>query len=275
MTSINLNNWKLTIPTDKDGKKTKGKALDVLQPSAFHSEHFINESYGITFICPVDGATTGGSEYPRCELREMNGPKLAAWNTSTGGTMTSTLQVLEQPLDSAGKPAKMVIGQIHGKSNELIRLYWEDGRVYYVCDKAGDKNKELSFSLLSPQGKEPKIQIGDKFVYEITARSTTLYVRLKSGGVLYIGSMEINAIWDTDELYFKAGVYLGVNKSQGATGQGRVKFTGLDYSHVKGGGFGGWIEDAAPQPPAVAGTLNATDLKDIRNIVRQELLLNK
>jgi len=73
----------------------------------------------------------------RSELREMNGSLPGAWNLAQGGTMTATLKIDSIPTLSDGKLGRVVIGQIHGQTNELCRLYWDNNQVYFKNDLAG------------------------------------------------------------------------------------------------------------------------------------------
>lgn len=233
---FDLSKWKLTLPV----KGEKGKAKEVENLTGFETAHFYDApDKAMVFVAPVDGPTTKGSKYPRSELREMNNGKEAAWTIATGGTMSATLKIDKTPIDKEGHPARLVIGQIHGKKNELIRLYWQDNTVYFNNDQSGPENKENSFYFQDASGRTPKIQLGEKFAYVIDAYGETLNVRLYTKDGEYKASSPINDIWTDDVFYFKAGVYLGVNKDQGAKGQGKVSFYALDYSHVKGQGLKG------------------------------------
>jgi Alginate lyase len=68
--------------TEKDGT-----LLIVKQPqlATFAMEpYFYVSNSAVLFSAFVNGSTTGGSLYPRSELREMNGTEGAAWNTAKG-----------------------------------------------------------------------------------------------------------------------------------------------------------------------------------------------
>ena len=86
----------------------------------------------MVFEASVDGATTQGSKYARTELREMDGHEKAAWKLADGGTLTATLTVDETPFKDNGSPGRVVVGQIHGQDDELVRLYYEGGKVYFM-----------------------------------------------------------------------------------------------------------------------------------------------
>lgn len=247
---FDLTKWNMTIPEDSSGGITGlAKTIDNLYD--YESQYFYDDTDGgMVFKAMVEGATTSGTHYARSELRELASPgKIAFWNLATGGTMTATLKVDAVPLLFDGTPGKFVIGQIHGKSDELTRLYWDNGTVYFKNDQSGGTNSEHQFLLTNAAGETPSIAIGEKFSYMIDAHGSTLTVKVFADGQEYDSVTSINSIWQGDTLYFKAGVYLGVNETQG-TGYGQASFYGIDYSHTAGQGMGGIVAtDPATPPP--------------------------
>lgn len=246
---FNLNNWNITLPVDSRGSKS-GTAAEVENLINYeNSNYFWDANDGaMVFRAMSDGATTSGSKYARTELREMNGEERAAWKLSQGGTMSATLKIDALPTWSDGSPGRMVVGQIHGNDHELVRLYYEDGTVHFVNDRAGSGNKETTFTLTNARGEQPKIGIGEKFSYLIDAQGKTLTVKVFADGQEYKSVTSINSVWQSDQLYFKAGVYLGINESNGK-GYGQASFYGLDFSHANGG-LGGWKANMVDKPDA-------------------------
>jgi len=266
---FNLENWKLTLPVDSKGG-TSGGAYEVLDLIGFESaEHFYDGPGGtMVFSASTDGSTTGGSKYPRSELREMNGEDRAAWTLKEGGTMTATVAVNEVPTRSDGKPGRLIVGQIHGEDEELVRLYWENGTVYFMNDQAGPDKEETRFDFKDSGGKTPSIGIDEKFSYKIDARGDTLTVTIYADGKEYVSESTLHSVWQSDTFYFKAGVYLGVNESSGS-GVGTVSFYGLDFSHVAGQGLGGLDDGGTTTPPPTEtdpDTLVGTDGNDVFNV---------
>lgn len=232
---FDLTNWKITLPIpDK-----KGKALEEKKLKGYESQYFYDQNGAMVFWAPVEGSTTKNSKYPRSELREREDGKDAKWNLARGGTMTATLRIDQVPQDKDGDPGKLVIGQIHGEDDELIRLYWDNGTVYFKNDISGKDGKEHLFRLRDAAGNTPRVSMGETFAYKIDARGDQLAVTIYADGQEYHSVTAINPVWQKDTLYFKAGVYLGVNANQGATGAAKVSFYGLDFSHEPGGGLGG------------------------------------
>lgn len=235
---FDFSEWRLALPVDSSGKTT-GLSAQIDNLKAYlGSEYFRTANNTLTFSAAVDGATTSSSKYARSELRELSDGRSAAWNLKQGGTMTATLSVDSAPVYFNGTTGKLVVGQIHGKNDELVRLYWDNGSVYFVNDKAGPSNKELKFQLLSAEGETPSVSLGETFSYKINAIGNTLEVIVYADGKTYSSTTTINSVWQSDSLYFKAGVYLGVNETQGM-GVGQTSFYGLDFAHTQGEGLGG------------------------------------
>lgn len=273
--NFDLSSWKITLPVDSSGGIT-GTAMEVLKLSGYtQSSYFYTGSTGaMTFRAPVDGATTSGSNYARSELREMNGSSGAAWNLSTGGSMTATLSVDQIPTRFDGTMGKVVVGQIHGSNDELVRLYWDAGKMYFANDLSGTDNTEHKFYFADAAGNQPDVSLGEKFSYVISAHGSALDVDVYADGNIYHSHTAINSIWQGDSLYFKAGAYLGVNETQG-TGFGQDSFYDLRFTHGSTdltplalgstggsttGTTSGTTGTTTPTAPVVAGlTLNGTD----------------
>lgn len=239
--NFDLSNWKLTLPVDSAGGIT-GTAVEIKSLANYTSLYFYTGSDGaMTFRAAVDGATTSGSNYARSELREMKGVDRAAWNLTTGGVMTATLEVDAVPTRFDGSVGKVVVGQIHGASNELVRLYWDNSKVYFVNDQAGSTNSETKFYFVNSAGLQPNVSLNEKFSYIIDAKGSSLEVSLYADGDVYRSVTAINSVWQSDLFYFKAGAYLGVNETQG-TGFGQTSFYDLRFNHT----------DTALSPPSLA-----------------------
>jgi Alginate lyase/RTX calcium-binding nonapeptide repeat (4 copies) len=228
--NFDLSNWKITLPVDSSGKTT-GTAIEVKNLSGYqNSKYFYTAADGaMTFYAAVDGATTSGSSYARSELREMNGTAKAAWNLSTGGFMSATLEVDAAPMrDGQGK--KIVVGQIHGEDDELVRLYWHDNKLYFANDLSGSDNKEHTFNFKADDGSAPDVSLNEKFSYTINAKGSLLDVDIYADGKVYHSHTTINSVWQSDSFYFKAGAYLAANETNGS-GYGQTSFYALSFNH--------------------------------------------
>ncbi len=235
--------FKLTLPVDSKGSNI-GEAIEIkhLTPDFEIKPYFYkSKSGGQIFSGPFDGSTTSGSHYPRCELKEIDkatGNDNFTWKIKQGGTLTATLRVLELPITSKGGAGDIVIGQIHGPNDELCRLKYGLGQIYFVDDKAGSKKKETKFILLSDTGKPTIIPLNDSFSYRIAVTDgKILTVTVLYQGKTYIAAETIGSFWKDKGLYFKAGVYTQVGKpgsgagTVGGSGSGTVEFEKIEIVH--------------------------------------------
>jgi hypothetical protein len=228
--NFDLSNWKITLPVDANGGLS-GNAMEVKNLSTYqNSKYFYTAADGaMTFVASVDGATTSGSSYARSELREMNGTANAAWNLKTGGFMSATLEVDAAPIRD-GMGGRIIVGQIHGQDDELVRLYWENGKLYFANDQAGSSNSETKFYFVNASGQQPNVSLDERFSYTIDAKGDTLEVTVFADGQIYKSVSKINSVWQSDTFYFKAGAYLGANETNG-TGYGQTSFYALNFNH--------------------------------------------
>jgi Ca2+-binding RTX toxin-like protein len=194
-------------------------------------KYFYTGSDGaMIFRAPVEGATTSGSRYARSELREMNGSERAAWTTNQGGYMKATLTVDQAPTLFNGMKGRVVVGQVHGQDEELVRLYWEKDTLYFVNDIAGATGRETKFALTNKAGLKPDVSLDERFTYSIDVTANRVKVTVSADGQSYTATDTIHQAWKSDAFYFKAGTYLGVNETQGA-GYGQTSFYDLKFSH--------------------------------------------
>ena len=215
-TAIDLTRWKVTLPVNEDGEISgQGDAVELTRPAGFALPPYYDVQPGsITFMAPTDGARTGGSNYPRSELREMDGNgDEYEWTVADGGRLGATLKVNELPKARDDLPSRVVVGQIHGPDDELCRIYYTDkGEVYFIDDKAEEETEETIYKLTSADGKEPSIPLGATFSYKIDANAERLMVTVTHDDIDYVGTDRISAFWPGKPLYFKAGAYVQVGK---------------------------------------------------------------
>ncbi|WP_457093835.1 polysaccharide lyase family 7 protein [Microvirga sp. P5_D2] len=229
--NFDLTKWKIGLPIDSNGGYS-GTATEVKNLIGYeHPTYFYTGPDGaMVFAAPVEGATTSGSNYARSELLEMNGTVRAAWNLQQGGFMAAALEIDQAPIKFSGVAGRIVVGQIHGLDNELVRLYWENNKIYFVNGQAGATNTATTFYLTNANGEQPNVSINESFSYTIHAKGDDLLVRVEADGQTYTSLTRINDVWDSDVFYFKAGTYLGVNETQG-TGWGQTSFYNLTFNH--------------------------------------------
>ncbi|HEX7897656.1 MAG TPA: polysaccharide lyase family 7 protein [Planctomycetota bacterium] len=198
MTNVDLRGWKLTLPV--------GKPDEIRDLAGFKSEHFESGPDGLLFRAPVEGVTTKGSSYPRCELRE-----LALWSTESGThTMSITQAITRLP---ARKP-HVVAGQIHDARDDVIMIRLE-GKTLFV--EGGGKDLGLL---------DPAYALGTFFDVKVVAAASRIRVA-------YNGADKVDVERPAVGCYFKAGVYTQSNLEKGdvAGERGEVRIRALSVRH--------------------------------------------
>lgn len=231
--NFDLSHWKLTLPVNGAEERSAAELVAGFQ----HRDAFFTDEQtgGMTFKARNHGATTSGSHFARSELREMLAPagsaKAAAnnWIISTSsdaakraaggvdGTMRATLTV--DHVSTTGETAKVgrvVVGQIHGPSTEVIRLYYHKrpadarGAIYFAHDDPHSGDSVFIPIFGDPQRLNPPdgIALGETWSYEIQVVGRTLTVSVTPHGrATTTVTHPIHAGYDGLALYFKAGVY--------------------------------------------------------------------
>lgn len=225
---ISLKNWKITLPIC-DG----GEAKEIKQPdldkyvAAGGSEWFKKTAEGLDFYVNSRGAcTTGGSENPRSELREMNvdGSKEYNWNPSSGTHRMVVRQKVTE-LNVQGDSAGVVIGQIHDVDKEIddYTVFRLEGKTLYAFVD-GKKSKSKVIDNNFPLNQEISLGFSVegnaiKFLYDRTGAAAQ---PPEVHSVPYPGGSK--------GAYFKAGNYCQCGKD-GRSGSTRVVITGLGVTH--------------------------------------------
>jgi hypothetical protein len=222
---IDLSHWKLTLPTDASNQYS-GHATEISAAqltAGFEDPHFQTDANGhLVFWCPVNGAMTEGTEFPRSELREMLEPDDSTVNWPLRGThiLEAQCRVLQVPSNP-----KVIIGQIHsysGKSKPLIKLQYYKGRIealVKVSPTAG-KDRKLTF---------PEVGLNNDIAYQIKVQDGLLSITV-NGVTQTENVVESAADWANQTFYFKAGVYPQDNDGPASEGS-RVSFSVLNVSH--------------------------------------------
>lgn len=246
--------WKSTMPYDAAGGTT-GTAVEVWPPAllTLDNQYFDRQVNGsIIFEAPVDGARTSGSNYARCELREIlpDGSNEYEWTPETGGRLECTCAVLELPTQTVGSAGeRAIIGQIHGPNDEPCRLYfYRDGHLEFADDKAGagTSGTETLFQLKNASGQVSAIPLGDYFTYVIEMDRTGIRTTVLYNNVNYTAFSPLSNFWPGKLCYFKSGSYnaigkVGTSAGQQGTGRARVQFQRIirpKHPHVLGSGTG-------------------------------------
>ncbi|MFY0625552.1 MAG: polysaccharide lyase family 7 protein [Reichenbachiella sp.] len=257
--NFDLSDWKVTLP-DQVEIKEKELSAGFERANEFYTDPVTG---AMVFRCPNNGAT-GGSTYPRSELREM----LRAGNTGIGttgfglnnwvfssssqsnqdisggidGKLTATVTVDHVSTSgTSSKVGRVIIGQIHASDDEPCRLYYRKlpdnskGSIYIAHEPT--TSSEQWYDMIgsrSSNASNPSdgIELGERFSYEIKVEGNTLTVTIMRPGkpdVQQIVDMTNSGFAD-DWMYFKAGVY-NQNNTGNEDDYCQVSFYALSNSH--------------------------------------------
>ncbi|MFJ8538387.1 polysaccharide lyase family 7 protein [Streptomyces sp. NPDC093591] len=189
---LDLTNWKMTLPTGEDEDPT-----EITQPelATFSADPWFRADAGcdaVVFRAAVNGVTTGGSNYPRAELREMTdgGEDEAAWSTTDG---THTLVVREAFTALPAERPWLVGAQVHGGDDD-VTVFRLEGSSLYITD-GDDRHAHLVTD---------DYELGTEFEAKFVARDGEI-------DAYYNGRLETTISHDGDTNYFKAGAYTQAN----------------------------------------------------------------
>lgn len=309
--NFDLSSWYITTPADEDGD---GKADSVYEnelvagwtdPRYFYTDPATG---GMVFrVTPAGAKTSKNTSYTRTELRGMlrkgdyaiqtrvdggypnknnwvfSSAPLSAQAASAGvdGKLTATLAVNQVTrLGKAYQVGRVVIGQIHAKNDEPIRLYFRKlprnkyGSIYFAHDP--EIGKEVWVDVIGGRGDridnpEDGIALDEVFTYEIEVKG-------KPEGDQIIPMLHLKIIRDDgsevvaepfdmrdsgfsveDEfMFFKAGAYTGNNSSpEPETDFDRVIFYKLEHSHTPPPADGPALTQKAMPAPVATGPAKA------------------
>jgi poly(beta-D-mannuronate) lyase len=212
---LDLSAWKLTVPVDKD---RDGRADEITQPelgSFVDFTAFFASKAGdaVIFRSHCGGATTKGSQYPRCELREMdhrNKGRLAAWDTDMGvHRMTTMLAITQTP------PVKkhVVCAQIHDAEDDVLMVRLEGKKLLVERTSERDVLLATDYMLGTP--------------FELT-------IEAADGRIRVWHNAELKMDWKLarQNCYFKAGCYTQSNTDKDAAdAYGEVAIYRLRIEH--------------------------------------------
>ncbi|HDZ07190.1 hypothetical protein LCGC14_0165730 [marine sediment metagenome] len=253
--SIDLSNWKVTIPEGKG----KGGAISVEPPAILDyatnetlKPYMYNDSTkgALTFYAYPTSATTANTKYSRSELREqmVPGDDNVNWTFKQGGTLKAKLSVDDVSRDENGKYHKVIILQIHGRlTNEqrdlidqkdnnappVLKIYWQNGKIRVKTKKL--KNTEVnSIGILheeawtDDEGFNFEQEVGfGKFQIEIKVTDGKMVVSLNKTEFAVYDDFNMKR-WGVFENYFKAGNYF---QSRDEKSFAKVSFYELEVEH--------------------------------------------
>ena len=228
--NFDLAHWYLGLP-DTGSSSIQPSALE----AGYTSQYFYTGTDGaMVFWAPVNGGTTSGSTYPRSELRELisgidNSTNV---NWSALGTHALTAQCRVTQVPSNGK---VIIGQIHGGSTPLCKIYYSNGILYtrVHTQPTGGSENQYEFGTTT---------LGGPINYELEVIDGVL--RMTVNGITHTFDFVTGSNWGGSSFYFKAGSYCQDNVGQSDEGS-RVAFYSLNVNHVI---------DAPPAPTNLAAS---------------------
>lgn len=196
---LNLSNWKITLPIQQENfsfrdEKKSPEPLEIKQPelTAYKLDPWFTvtpDKKGVVFRAAVNALSTGNSDYPRSELREMtaNGEKEIFWPSTSG---THTL-FLDQAITAVPKnKSEVVAGQIHGDDNDIMVIRLDNPKLYLARGKSNLASLDENYTLGKRFTIKFVIQNGQVMVYynDSSAPVYTLEKKVKMA-------------------YFKVGIY--------------------------------------------------------------------
>lgn len=190
--AVDLAQWSLTLPTGKQGHPDTVKPAD-LAATANDDFHRTDDGRGLVLSARADGVTTGGSDYPRSELREVDGDRDAAW-TNTRGTHTLDLREAVTAVPK-GKP-EVVAAQIHDGHDDVIQVRLEGAKLLVAADD-GKTTRTL----------DPAYKLGTPYRVRIVAADSRVTVQ-------YNDEAPVTLPLSGTGWYFKVGAYVQANGSQ-------------------------------------------------------------
>jgi len=213
---LDLSSWRLTLPVDTERAETPDE-VSLPELSSFSDEryfYFDASTGGVVFRAHCGGETTRGSDYPRCELREMtrDGAEQAAWNTDDNAVHVMTMKAAITETPAAKR--HVVCAQIHHANDDLLMVRLEGTKLFI------ERNSVDRVML------NRRYELGDPFQLRIQAGRGTV-------NVWYNDQHSMNWQVSQNGCYFKAGCYTQSNLSHGdmADACGEVVFYELNVEH--------------------------------------------
>ncbi|MFY0596645.1 MAG: polysaccharide lyase family 7 protein [Cognatishimia sp.] len=317
--NFDLLGWYMTTPADDDGDGRSDSVYENelsagwVDPRYFYTDPVTG---GMVFrVTPAGAKTSENTSYTRSELRGMlrrgdekigtrganknnwvfSSAPLSAKAAAAGidGKLRATLSVNQVTRQGkAYQVGRVVIGQIHAKNDEPIRLYYRKlphnkyGSLYFAHDP--EIGKETWVTVIGSRADradnpDDGIALDEIFTYEIEVKGKRegdltipmlhLTITRDDGSQVSIEPFDMRESgFSTDDefMFFKAGAYSGNNTSpEPDTDFDRVTFYELDYSHNKPPS-GAWVDrlvaaekakklalltEVTPPNPAQAGTI--------------------
>ena len=255
--NFNLLAWTLTLPLPL-GEQGNAISIDtpilngypILNTGYSNPPYFFTDTVtgSMNFFAPLNGATTTNSFFPKSELSEkLLNSTSPSWRLATfeSNSMTASLLVTQVP------PSKrIIIGALRDKGNSdasgvlvakkaLVKLFYDlnqldpNGNPCNGCVYAQIRPVPIQDIYLKTVVLANNTPLNKLFIYRITVlRDGTLTVKVnnKSTSFNLNTSLDNTVGWGTQELLFKAGVYVPDTGTSNVLG-GAVNFYSLQVKH--------------------------------------------
>jgi hypothetical protein len=206
----------------------------------FHSA----SSVGVAFYTPVEGAHTSGSKNCRTELREtdISGKNINWSPTFAQSSLSATLAINAVPTVMAGvsKLTYIDIGQIKGSgasgstTNPLVIMQYRYSPSTSTAKVLAQVYLDPAVGTATDYFLASGIGLNQTFSYKLSVGRDPNNSGLPSLTISVNGveaQPPLNPAWAANTVFFKAGVYLGVNSTY-ATGYGQATFYAVDATHA-------------------------------------------
>ena len=273
--NFELIDWRLELPVDDSGEFS-GRSATIQEnelANGYQDEFFFTgPDGGLVIRAPTIGATTPGSSFVRTELREMlrrgdtsisargssgipnennwafsSQPAAAQANAGgVDGVLRVTLAVNQvSTTGSNSHVGRFIIGQIHARDDEPIRLYYRKlpsnsrGVIYAEHEISG--GDDIRFEIIGDSSNDASnpadgFTLDERFTYEIVANGNLLSVTIynEDGNMVGFTDIDMSASgYDVleDFMYFKAGTY-HVNNTASTSEFAQATFYELTNTHT-------------------------------------------
>ncbi|PSL48885.1 alginate lyase [Chitinophaga niastensis] len=231
-TVLDLHPWYLILPVNSNNQEGIGKKAIQISNTAllagYTSKYFHSaEGGGVTFWCPINGATTTpgagfGSDHPRTELTESYN-----WNLGKTATLEGIVAINKYPATTK----TIIIAQLHGGGNykavAFVMLVARAGTItaYVKNTPRGDVGMQHIVLLQN-------VAMNAKISYSIHADAQRINFTVTAPGA---GSEQwsapIPSAWAKQTVHFSAGDYVQAVGNSSTDG-GMVTYYKLKISHL-------------------------------------------